>query len=95
MASTGGVDRFLAIPGGGAGRGPIWGQWGRGVLTGEPVHGSALGRWGLGSGRPEEQLVAAPEGSGSCTVLARRSLRWRRSASVAEGGARRGGGLDR
>jgi hypothetical protein len=58
------------------------GQWGRGVLTGEPVHGDALGRWGLGGGRPEEQFVAALEGSG-------------RSASVVEGGTRRGGGLDR
>jgi hypothetical protein len=38
-------------------------------------------------GRPEEQLVVALEGSGWCTVLARRSLWWRRSASVAEGGA--------
>jgi hypothetical protein len=27
------------------------GQRGRGVLTSEPVHGSALGQWGFGSGR--------------------------------------------
>jgi hypothetical protein len=63
------------------------------VLTGEPVCGDVLGWWGLGGGRPEEQLVAAPEGLGRFTILARRSLRWRRSASVAEGGARWGGGL--
>jgi hypothetical protein len=52
------------------------------VLTREVAHGGALGRWGLGSGRLEEHLVAAPKGSGRCTILTRRSLRWWRSASM-------------
>jgi hypothetical protein len=65
------------------------------VLIGEHVHGSALGRWGHGGGRPEEQLVAALEGSGRCTVLMRRSLWWRRSVPVAKGNAQWGGSLDR
>jgi hypothetical protein len=65
------------------------------VLIGEPVYTGALVPWGFGSGRLEEQLVVAPEGSGRCTVLVLRSLRWWRSATVAEGGAQRGGSLGR
>jgi hypothetical protein len=61
----------------------LGGSGGR-VLTREEAHGGALERWGLGGGRPEEQLVAVLEGSGRCTVLARRSLRWRRTTSIDE-----------
>jgi hypothetical protein len=51
MAMGGSASQFSAIPNGGAGSGatarvtlrdgePIWGQRGRGVLTGEVIHGS-------------------------------------------------------
>jgi hypothetical protein len=54
VATGGGASRFPAIPDGGAVRrrrlkqpsemrGPIWGHRGRGVLTGEPIRGGAVG----------------------------------------------------
>jgi hypothetical protein len=41
----------------------LGGSGGR-VLSREEAHGGALERWGLGGGRPEEQLVAVLEGQG-------------------------------
>jgi hypothetical protein len=49
--------------------------------------------WGIGDGRPKKRCRAPARGLWSGGELKRRSLRWRRSTSLARAGARREGGL--
>jgi hypothetical protein len=64
-------------------RGSPW--WARGNEAGQ--------QWGTDDGRLEKRWRAPSRGSWSGGELGRRSLRWRRSMSVAGGGARREGDL--
>jgi hypothetical protein len=95
------ADRWRLATGGGARelalevRVPIWnigsGEAHRGTLA----HGKAGRWWGTGDGRPEKRWRAPAWGSQSGGELGRRSLRWRRSTSMAGRGARLKDGLHR